>query len=174
VGSVKEHTRTHIDLEWFGLLKCNTLRSFFCIASVRSWSTKLKAWGSYSVCELPGRAWVVLGLNKLKEACAREGARKPKHRYCMNELSSQCLKQIKSMNCLARRETMPFCSSRGSIYNVWFTGTSTLYFQTKLTLQGSQATCIIRLSCPKEHKYVLALRRSPRGPGVRTPATWGA
>jgi hypothetical protein len=74
-----------------------------------------------------------------------------------------CLKWIKSVNCLVRRETVPFYRSKSSIYNVWFIGASTLYFQTNLTLQGSQAACIIRLHCPKEHSDVLAVRCLPHG-----------
>jgi hypothetical protein len=38
---------------------------------------------------------------------------------------------------LARQETMLFYRSKGTSYNVWFMGQPTLYFRTKLTLQGS-------------------------------------
>jgi hypothetical protein len=58
---------------------------------------------------------------------------------------------------------VPFYRSKGSVYNVWFTGMSTPYFRTKLTPEGSHAACIIRLNYPKRHDEVLALLRLPHG-----------
>jgi hypothetical protein len=41
MGSVKEHTRTHMDLELFAPPSVIPYAHFFYIAPVRSWSTKL-------------------------------------------------------------------------------------------------------------------------------------
>jgi hypothetical protein len=47
------------------------------------------------------------------------------------------------------------------IYNVRFTSVPTLYFETRLILQGSRVACTVRLRCQKEHGDVLALRLLP-------------
>jgi hypothetical protein len=57
---------------------------------------------------------------------------------------------------------VPFYRSKGTVYNVWFIGVPTLYFRTKVTLQGSWEACTLRLKCLKEHNDVLALPRLPR------------
>jgi hypothetical protein len=62
VDGVREHTKTHKDLEWFGSLEHNTLRSFFCIAPARSWSTELE---KASVCDLSEEG---LSLSRIAQA----------------------------------------------------------------------------------------------------------
>jgi hypothetical protein len=53
---------------------------------------------------------------------------------------------------------MPFYRTKGLIYNVWFMSVPTSYFETKIILQGSCTTCIVRLRSLKEHYDMLALR----------------
>jgi hypothetical protein len=40
------------------------------------------------------------------------------------------------IQCFSRQATVPFYKVKGTIYNLWFTGMPTLFFRTKLTLQG--------------------------------------
>jgi hypothetical protein len=63
---------------------------------------------------------------------------------------------------IARRETAPFYRSKSTIYNVWFMSEPTLYFNSKLTLQGSRTACIVSLRCLNEHDDMLAQLLLPR------------
>jgi hypothetical protein len=82
------------------------------------------------------RASAVLGFDKFGEAHAHERARNPKNWYGHQWITWSILD---GMICLTRRETEPFYKSKGSVYNVWFTGAATPYSWTKIMLEGSQA-----------------------------------
>jgi hypothetical protein len=92
------------------------------------------------VWELPEEGLSSSRVDKLEEACARERTKHPKNRYGLNQMLNGGVQH----GCLAWQKIVSFYRSKGMMYNVWFTGASTPYFRTNITLEDSQAAYFVR------------------------------